>query len=117
MTVIRGSLYFEGEVVDLVGAAVYVRLTDVSHTDAVAQTVAECTISSLPAGTDTSQELAFELAADRVSKWRSYTLAAHVDLDGDGKTSIGDYITMESFPVSAENLSSHYAIRVRRIMG
>lgn len=113
--VIRGELSFEGGVVSLGGAAVYVRLIDVSHADAAARTVAEYKILLLPAGADTSHKLTFELASDRVSKGRSYTLAAHVDLDGDGKMTIGDYITMESFPVSGENLSSYYVLRVRRI--
>jgi len=113
--VIRGELSFEGGVANLGGAAVTVRLLDVSQVDAAERTVAEYRILSHPAGADTSHKITFEIASDRISKGQSYTLAAHVDVDRDGKVSIGDYITMESFPVSAESLSSHYVVRVRKV--
>lgn len=115
MIVIRGKLSFEGGIVNLGGAAVYVRLIDVSQTDAAARTVAEYKIISLPTGIDTRQEVSFELSVDRLMRGRSYTLAAHVDVDGDGKVSIGDYITMESVPVREENIASRYIVRVRKI--
>ena len=88
---------------------------DVSRADAAASTVSEYRISSLPAGTNTSYKINFELTADVVDSRGSYILAAHVDLDGDGKVSIGDYITKESFPISVQSPSAYYAVRVRRV--
>jgi uncharacterized lipoprotein YbaY len=112
---IRGELSFQDNTVSLSGAAVYVRLIDVSLADAAARTVSEYQNRSLPDGTNTSHKINFELTADPVDSRGSYTIAAHVDLDGDGKASIGDYITMESFPVSVQSPSAHYVVRVRRI--
>jgi uncharacterized lipoprotein YbaY len=115
MIAIRGELSFEDKVVSLSGAAVYVRLIDVSLADAAARTVSEYRISSLPAGTNTSDRINFELAVDLAGSRGSYTLTAHIDLDRDGKASIGDYITMESFPISVQSPSTYYVVRVRRI--
>lgn len=115
MVTIRGELYFEDNIVNLSGAAVYVRIVDVSLADGAAQTVSEYQMASLPVGANTSNKINFELTADPIDSRRSYSVTAHVDLDGDGKPSIGDYITMESFPVSVQSPSTHYVIRVRRI--
>jgi len=117
MLVIRGELLFEGMPVDLAGAAVYVRLMDVSYADAPARMVSEYHISSLPAGTSTAHKIPFEFEADIVDTKGHYSLAAHIDLDKDGKVSIGDYITMESFPVSVGSPSTFHVVRVRRIPG
>lgn len=117
MMLVRGSISFEGEVIGLGGAAVYVRLLDVSCSDAAACIVAEYTIETLPAGTDTSYKLNFELSFSFSHNERSYALSTHVDLDRDRKISVGDYITMENYPVSAENPNYYYEIRVLRISG
>jgi uncharacterized lipoprotein YbaY len=117
MIAIRGELSFEDKLVSLSGAAVYVRLIDVSLADAAARTVSEYRISSLPAGTNTSHRINFELAADLAGSRGSYTLTAHIDLDRDGKANIGDYITMESFPISVQSPSTYYVVRVRKITG
>lgn len=115
MAVIRGELRVEGGPADLRGAAIYVRLMDVSHADAAARTVAEYHVDSLPAGSDSTQKIPFEFEADIVDTRRHYVLAAHIDLDGDGRAGVGDYITMESFPLSVGSRTACYVVRVRRI--
>lgn len=41
------------------------------------------------------------------------TIWAHIDVDGDGRISVGDFITMESFPLRAA--VDEITIRVRRV--
>lgn len=41
-------------------------------------------------------------------------LWVHIDADGDGRLSAGDYVTMESYPLSARGPAS-MTVRVKRI--
>ena len=42
------------------------------------------------------------------------TVWAHVDVDGDGSVSIGDFITMQSYPIPAEG-EGPLTVRVRPV--
>jgi uncharacterized lipoprotein YbaY len=112
---VKGLIYFEGGVIEVGGASVYVRLLDVSRADAASSTIAEYRITHLPAGTKTSETISFEIEAEVPDPRASLILAAHLDMNRDGEISIGDYITMESFPVSPKALSNKYTIKLRRI--
>lgn len=113
---IRGTITFKGAIADISGAVVFVRIVDVSLADAAACTLSEYRVS-LSSRTNTSTKIPFELDVNIIDTRRSYTITAHVDLDGDGKISVGDYITMQSFPVRGDSLSPYYLVEVRRVEG
>ncbi len=41
--------------------------------------------------------------------------AAHADLDGDGQVSLGDYVTMESYPVLTRGNPASAEVEVREV--
>jgi len=114
MRLIRGEVTFEEGPADISGAAVHVRVEDVSRADAASLTVAEWKVPALPAGTTTSSVIPFEVAVESLDARGRYSLRAHVDVDRDGRTSVGDFITMEEFPVPRPDF---YRLRVRRVGG
>ena len=111
---IRGELTFDGAPVDLSGASVKVRVDDVSRMDAESIPLVEHAVKSLPSGATTASAIPFELRAGGLRADARYTLRAHVDMDRDGQISVGDFITMEDFPVSAGTIGYH-RVRVRRV--
>jgi hypothetical protein len=72
-------------------ATVYVRLLDTSRIDAAARKVAEVVL--------------YDVQLDRV----------HVDLDGDGRKSKGDYLNMQSYPVITRGHPNQVEVQARRI--
>jgi uncharacterized lipoprotein YbaY len=114
MRIIRGELAFENGPGDIAGAAVHVRVEDVSRADDAAVTVAEWSNPALPRGTTTSIVIPFEVPVESLDPRGRYSLRAHVDVDRDGQTSIGDFITMEEFPLQRTG-PDFYRLRVRRV--
>jgi len=112
---IRGEILFEGEIVNITGSAVYVRLEDVSRQDAVSVLISEYLIDSLPEGFNTSNKIPFQLEGNINDLKAYYNIRVHVDVDRDGKISVGDYITMESFPINLTDPTKYYFIKVRRV--
>jgi hypothetical protein len=112
---IRGELLVEGDPFDLSGASVHVQLLDTSRADAASITISQFQVQALARGTTTSDRIPFEFNVDNLDPRGYYILAAHIDINGDGQKSIGDYITMESFPLYTEDPSIYYVIKVRRI--
>jgi uncharacterized lipoprotein YbaY len=111
---IRGELAFDDAAVDLSGASVKIRLDDVSRMDAESVPLGEHAVMNLPRGASTASALPFEVRAAGLKAGARYTLWAHVDMDRDGQVSVGDFITMEDFPVSADGAGFH-RVRVRRV--
>jgi len=114
MRIIRGEVTFEDGPADISGAAVHVRVEDVSRADALARTVGEWNIPTLPRGTTTSRPIPFQLQVETLDSRTRYSLRAHVDVDRDGFTSRGDFITMEEFPLAPGGPDFH-RLRVRRV--
>lgn len=114
MPLIRGEVAFESGPADISGAAVHVRVEDVSRADAASISVAEWNLPALPRGTSTSSVIPFEVTVQPLDARARYSLRAHVDVDRDGRTSPGDFITMEEFPVSRA-AADFYRLRVRRV--
>lgn len=99
---------------DLTGAAVRVLIEDVSRAGAASLLVGQWSESALPAGTTTAQTISFEIQVGSLDPRARYSLRAHVDVDRDGQTSLGDFITMETYPVSSDGPPFH-RLRVRRV--
>jgi hypothetical protein len=61
---------------------------------------------------DSLGALQLEVPADAPSE---LTVFAHIDVDGDGAISAGDFITTESFPLVASDAQTPLRVRVRKV--
>jgi uncharacterized lipoprotein YbaY len=112
---VSGEILLGSDVRSFSGATVYVRLEDVSHADAAATLVAEQVLRGVSHRARRAERLAFQLPGKSPGGQASYSLRVHVDVDGDGQISPGDYITMESYPVLTHGYPSSVSVRVHRV--
>ncbi|MEO8379969.1 MAG: YbaY family lipoprotein [Acidobacteriota bacterium] len=87
------------------GASVIVQVRDAGLADASSTTVAEKR-RTWRVGKPLRVQFDLEEASESLIVW------AHVDVDGDGEVSKGDYITMQSYPVRDEGAMR---VEVRRV--
>ena len=115
MPVVTGTIVFGADLEPLVGATVYVRLEDVSRIDAPAHVVAEIVLREVRAGGQAPNKLEFTLEIPLLDPKRRYSVRVHVDVDGDGRVGVGDYVSPASHPVLTGVDSAHLLIPVKRV--
>jgi uncharacterized lipoprotein YbaY len=111
---VRGAIAFEPDSPHFRNATAYVRLEDVSVADGSARLIAEKIVrdvSNPPSG----GLVPFVVSAEPVDERIRYNIRVLVDLDGDGQTSPGDYITVQSYPVLARGHPAEVVVEVRRV--
>jgi uncharacterized lipoprotein YbaY len=98
-------------------ARVRVRVDDVSSVDAPARTLAETEAGPVSAAIGEACRIPFTVEVDdsEIDPRAHYVVAAHADLDGDGEVSVGDYVTMESYPVLTRGNSASAEVEVREV--
>ena len=106
---VSGEIIFEDGGPSFDGATVYVRLEDVSRVDAASIVVAEQIISKVTAA---DVPIHFRLTGEPLAERAAYIVTVHVDVDGSGVLSPGDYLTMESYPVTIQSEPQYIFIRV-----
>ena len=92
------------------GASIRVEARDTSYADAVAAVVGSTRgeVRGELGRWLTTVELAMEANPSGCTIW------VHVDVDGDGRVSEGDFITMASYPVPAGG-DAHVSVEVRKV--
>jgi uncharacterized lipoprotein YbaY len=108
----RGSVTIDADLSGLRDARVYVRLEDTSRADASSRIVAEQTLSG--AALIQGSPLRFELRG-ALPGGSQCTLRVHVDVDGDGQVSPGDYVSTESYPVTPSTAQHDMQVRVHKV--
>ncbi|HEU0298644.1 MAG TPA: YbaY family lipoprotein [Longimicrobium sp.] len=94
-------------------ATAYVRVDDVGRVDAPAVTLAEGRVQ-VPAG---AAGFPFALRVGEHDPRGTYALSVHVDVDGDGEAGVGDYLTMQRYPVLTGADAEAMTVEARRIDG
>ena len=92
----------------------YVRLEDVSLADAVAKVVAQQVMRAVNIG-GPSGRLTFEIPAAPRRPDAEYGVRVHVDVDGDGQVSVGDYTSTQSYRVKGDS-DATFAITVSEVL-
>lgn len=113
---VSGKLVFDPAPVSssLDAARVYVRLEDTTMLDVAAVEVVQQEI--LLNDQDLSRgQLTFDLPVVHPDPSHSYNVRAHVDMDGDGGISRGDYISVQGYPVLTFGFPTHVRIRLRLV--
>ena len=93
-------------------AKIYVRLLNTSMADAPSAVVAEQVIDHIASSVS---KLVFRLEPDSIEERDTYIVSVLVDVDGDGKISKGDYISMQSYPVLTFGAPSEVTIEVKQV--
>ena len=113
--VVKGEIKFAGEPDLPASAKAYVRLSNTSLADAPSAVVAEQVIDHVASFLGKSEKLAFVLEPNSIDEHDTYTVNVLVDIDGDGKVSVGDYISMQSYPVLTFGYPNEITIEVKRV--
>ena len=112
--VVKGELKFEGSPDLPASAKAYVRLLNTSMADAPSAAVAEQVID-VARFLSKGEKVAFVLEPHSIDERDTYTVSVLVDLDGDGKISKGDYISMQSYPVLTHGSPNQVTIEVKPV--
>ncbi len=113
VALVEGDVRFEAGARAFKGATLRVRLEKVSELDAPAVTVAECVKPDVAFDPGRANALGFALAGGELDARERYVVRAHVDVDGDGKVSRGDYVSAQSYPVLAAGYPQKVSILVK----
>src|SRR5262249_28815935 len=114
-TVLTGEIVFPRPPPSLGAATVYVRLLDASLADAPARVVAEVVLTELGGQVVAEGTLPFTLRGQVDDPTSRLTVSVHVDLDGDGAISRGDYINRASVPVLTRGHPSQVRVPVQEV--
>ncbi|HEX2494186.1 MAG TPA: hypothetical protein VHK24_10460 [Steroidobacter sp.] len=107
------NLVFGADAQDVRDATVYLRLEEAGRVDAPSRIVAEQVLRGV--AWEAGKPLHLELRGDVPPSSGSYQLRVHVDVDGDGQVSAGDYVSTESYPVNPSAGPAHLGVRVHRV--
>lgn len=115
--VVRGEIVFEDKPALPPGAVIRLTLRDTGLADAPSQVVAERTLEGAAREANERGRVAFELPLGGPRDERgSYTLSVHVASEpGAERFRKGDYINMQSYPVSATRPPQDLSVLVKRI--
>src|SRR4051812_43817586 len=113
---IRGEVVLDEAMPPMAGAAVIVRLLDPSQTEGPAALVAEQTIRDVPAEAQARRRLPFALDGPAPDPHAHYTVSVHVDYNGDGRVRIGDWLTVESYPVLTFGWPDHVTVHLKPVV-
>lgn len=95
---VSGTIAFAQLRTPLNAVSVYVRLEDVGRADAAAVPVAQQVMHGVGIA-DAASRLQFEIPAAARRPKGEYGVRVHVDVDGDGEVSVGDYTSTQSYRV------------------
>lgn len=107
---ITGKVKFERNATPFEKATAYVSLLDVSRQDAPSETIAKQVIKNVELG-----EFSFSLSGIIKDPTGMYVVSVHVDVDGDGEVSAGDYITTGYYQISTQDEHTAIDITVQKV--
>ncbi len=114
IVLVQGEIRFDGSP-SFSGATMYVRLEDVGEADAPAKLVSEYVRHGVAFDPRAAEALTFELTGEAPDAGASYSVRAHIDVDGDGQVSVSDFISTQSYPVLTTVHPSQVSVLVRPV--
>ena len=112
---VKGKIIFEDTAPSFTGATMYVRLERITAADIASETVADHVEGDVAFDPRTSSDLSFAIAGNLPDPRASYAVRVHIDIDGNGVVSKGDFINMQSYPVITFGYSKEVSIVVRQV--
>lgn len=112
---VKGTVTFEDDAPPFTGATMYVSVENTSVADIASEVVADYVERDVAFVPKTAKVLLFEIAAEVPDPRASYSVKVHIDIDGDGEVSLGDFISMQSYPVITGGHPTEISILVRQV--
>jgi uncharacterized lipoprotein YbaY len=100
---IQGTIIFDEPVESFSNATIYLKVEDVSLQDVSSIVVAEDIIVSVSQNAGDIHPVSYSINYPQLEERMTYSLSAHVDVDGDGSLSNGDYYSTWHNPVPTES--------------
>ena len=111
---LSGTIEFQDVKESASNATIHVRVQETGRSDAPAVTVAEAVLRSVdivPGG----KSMPFTVRGIPRNARKRYSVRVHVDVDGSGVVSRGDYVSTQSHPVETAGDSAVMKIAVRPV--
>jgi uncharacterized lipoprotein YbaY len=114
-SLVKGEITFEAEAPPFTGATMYVRLENVTVADTASEVIAEYVERNVAFDPKTTNVLSFAIPVHAPDARTAYAVRVHIDIDGDGEVSPGDFISTQSYPVLTFGHPRDVAILVRQV--
>ena len=112
---IEGEISFQDLESPIDGATIYLKVEDVSQADGPSETIAEHILSNVSVWGPGANSIPFSVDAPLASNMRDLNLRIHVDVDGTGRVSVGDYVTVRSYPLTLWDQQQRVTVEVRLV--
>ena len=112
---VKGRVRFDEDAPPFTGATMYVRLENMTLADRTSEVVGDYVERDVAFDPKTAKVLSFAIAGKAPDPRASYAVRVHIDIDGDGEVSRGDFISMQSYPVITFGHPSEVSILVRQV--
>ncbi|WP_445474563.1 YbaY family lipoprotein [Methanococcoides methylutens] len=99
---VQGMIIFDEPVESFYNATMYLKVEDVSLQDVASVVISESTIDGISMDADDIQPVPYMIDHPELEERMTYSLSVHVDVDGDGRLSNGDYYSTWHNPVPTE---------------
>jgi hypothetical protein len=115
MRTVTGVIELPSSLSRSLSATAYVRVEEVTYVDRPAKRLGEATLSDI-ADVDIERGFVrFEVTVADPQDRATCTVRAHLDLDGDGLVSRGDWVSTEHTPVLGADDPREIMIKLRRV--
>ncbi|MGE5401299.1 MAG: hypothetical protein ACM3S2_12910 [Ignavibacteriales bacterium] len=113
--IIEGEIVFREILSSFSCAIAYILLEEVSRADAPSNEISRVVLPGISMDKDDLHPIPFRITYPTPRKQKRYTISVLIDIDGDGRISLGDYITTESYsiPYQSKHPLKVYVQRVK----
>ena len=115
MHLVKGKITFEQNAPSFSDATLYVRLENITVADVASEVVGDYIQRDVAFDPKTDEALSFAIAGEAADPRASYAVRVHIDIDGDGEVTQGDFISMQSYPVITRGHPSEISVLVRQV--
>ncbi|NPE28796.1 hypothetical protein HNV12_12695 [Methanococcoides sp. SA1] len=99
---VQGDIIFDEPVESFSNTTIYLKVEDVSLQDVSSVIISENSIIGVSMDADDIQTVSYLIYHPELDERMTYSLSVHVDVDGDGSLSKGDYYSTWHNPVPTE---------------